>query len=371
MSADVELQNVSIAFGNFYAAKNVSVKIEEGEFFSFLGPSGCGKTTLLRAISGFLEPSKGKVLIDGQNMAGIGPNKRPTSLIFQNLALFPLMSVADNIAFSLEVRGFNKSFRRKRADELLDLVALSGQGDKKVHELSGGQRQRVAIARALAVEPEVLLLDEPLSALDLKLRQKMRTELREIQQRVGITFVYITHDQGEALTMSDRIAVMNEGELEQVGKCHEVYEAPRTPFVATFVGENNAFYGTLEKLDGDCAQVRSHGKTFRATVGRGADQKKHEMNTGDEVIMFVRPESLFIKNTENNLENDFSAHLKTIEFEGNRKNIYLKTNSGINIRFSVPSGIDIGELELNNNVTLAFSSHNAVVLPTGTLALDL
>ena len=212
MSAEVELQNVSIAFGNFYAAKNVNVKIGAGEFFSFLGPSGCGKTTLLRAVSGFLEPSEGKVLIDGQNMSGIGPNKRPTSLIFQNLALFPLMSVADNIAFSLEVRGHDKVKRRKRADELLDLVALNGQGDKKVHELSGGQKQRVAIARALAVEPKVLLLDEPLSALDLKLRQKMRTELRAIQQRVGITFIYITHDQGEALTMSDRVGVMHYGE---------------------------------------------------------------------------------------------------------------------------------------------------------------
>ena len=249
MSADVELQNVSVSFGDFYAAKNVSVKIEKGEFFSFLGPSGCGKTTLLRAISGFSEPSDGKILIGNQDMAGIGPNKRPTSLIFQNLALFPLMSVADNIAFSLEVRGTGKVQRRKRADELLELVALSGQGDKKVHELSGGQRQRVAIARALAIEPEVLLLDEPLSALDLKLRQKMRTELREIQKRVGITFIYITHDQGEALTMSDRIAVMNQGELEQIGSCHNVYESPRTPFVATFVGENNAFYGTVSAVD--------------------------------------------------------------------------------------------------------------------------
>ena len=156
MSADVELQNISVTFGNFYAAKNVDVKINEGEFFSFLGPSGCGKTTILRAISGFLDPSEGKVLIGGKDMGGIGPNKRPTSLIFQNLALFPLMSVAENIAFSLEVRGVDKIERRKRADELLELIALSGQGDKKVHELSGGQKQRVAIARALAIEPQVL-----------------------------------------------------------------------------------------------------------------------------------------------------------------------------------------------------------------------
>ena len=215
MSAGVELKDVSVTFGSFFAAKNVNVKIEGGEFFSFLGPSGCGKTTLLRAISGFQDPSKGQVLIDNKDMFGICPNKRPTSLIFQNLALFPLMTVAENIAFSLEVRGVSKSERMKRAGELLELIALEGQGDKKVHQLSGGQKQRVAIARALAVEPKVLLLDEPLSALDLKLRQRMRTELREIQKRVNITFIYITHDQGEALTMSDRIAVMNEGELEK------------------------------------------------------------------------------------------------------------------------------------------------------------
>ena len=178
-------------------------------------------------------------------MSGIGPNKRPTALIFQNLALFPLMSVSENIAFSLEVRGVSKEERKKRADELLELIALEGQGEKKVHQLSGGQKQRVAIARALAVEPKVLLLDEPLSALDLKLRQRMRTELREIQKRVNITFIYITHDQGEALTMSDRIAVMNEGELEQIGKCDEVYNNPLTPFVATFVGENNPLYLSL------------------------------------------------------------------------------------------------------------------------------
>ena len=370
MRADVELQNVSVTFGNFYAAKNVSVKINKGEFFSFLGPSGCGKTTLLRAISGFLHPSEGKVLIGGKDMAGIGPNKRPTSLIFQNLALFPLMSVADNIAFSLEVRGIYKTERRKRADELLELIALTGQGDKKVHELSGGQRQRVAIARALAIEPEVLLLDEPLSALDLKLRQKMRTELRAIQKRVGITFIYITHDQGEALTMSDRVAVMNEGELEQVGLSNDVYNFPHTPFVATFVGENNPFYGKVLSFEKDMVKVDFQGNNFIAKAGNISDQKNHDFKKGQEVIMFIRPESIFIKDGNNKLDNNFTAKLQTIEFEGNLKNIYLNLNSKMNVRFSVPNAVDTSSLSAEKEVELTFSSQKAVVLPKGSLAVD-
>ena len=370
MSADVELQNISVTFGSFFAAKNVSVKIEKGEFFSFLGPSGCGKTTLLRAISGFLDPSEGKVLIGGQDMAGIGPNKRPTSLIFQNLALFPLMSVSDNIAFSLEVRGVSKIKRKKRADELLELIALSGQGEKKVHELSGGQRQRVAIARALAIEPEVLLLDEPLSALDLKLRQKMRTELRAIQKRVGITFIYITHDQGEALTMSDRVAVMNEGELEQVGSCDDVYNLPNTPFVATFVGENNPFYAKVLSVEKNLVKIETQGNTFFASAGKINEQKNYSFSKGDDVLMFIRPESIFIKNENNTFDNTFTAKVNTVEFEGNLKNIYLKMNSEMDVRFSVPNAIDTNELVNNKEVKLTFSSKKAIVLPQGKLAVD-
>ena len=303
-------------------------------------------------------------------MSGIGPNKRPTSLIFQNLALFPLMSVADNIAFSLEVRGHDKASRRKRADELLDLVALNGQGDKKVHELSGGQKQRVAIARALAVEPKVLLLDEPLSALDLKLRQKMRTELRAIQQRVGITFIYITHDQGEALTMSDRVGVMNDGELEQVGTCYDVYEAPCTPFVATFVGENNAFFGKVEKVEGGNVKVQTGGSSFIGQAGLGLDNKNYKFKAGDEVIMFVRPEAISLKGNSKKAQNSFSAEVKTIEFEGNLKNIFLRSAEDVDIRFSVPSSSDTSGMEPSKNVSLSFSQDNAVVLPTGALALD-
>ena len=279
------------------------------------------------------------------------------------------MSVAENIAFSLEVRGVNKIERRKRADELLELIALSGQGDKKVHELSGGQKQRVAIARALAIEPQVLLLDEPLSALDLKLRQKMRTELRAIQKSVGITFIYITHDQGEALTMSDRVAVMNEGELEQVGQSNDVYNFPQTPFVATFVGENNAFHCKVISTEKDFVKVDFDGVHFFAKAG-GDNKKNHNFKKGQEVILFIRPESIFIRDKSNKFENNFSAKLKTIEFEGNLKNIYLNLNSKMDVRFSVPNAVDTSNLSLNKEVDLTFSSSKAVVLPSGPLAVD-
>ena len=206
MSGGVDLNGVSADFGSFRAVDKATVAIKPGEFFSFLGPSGCGKTTILRMISGFMMPSEGTIHIGGEDVRDIRPNKRPTVLIFQNLALFPLMPVWENIAFGLEVRGVDKPVRRARAEELLRLVDLPGAADKAISQLSGGQKQRVAIARALAVEPKVMLLDEPLSALDLKLRQHMRAELRAIQKRTNVTFIYITHDQGEALAMSDRVA---------------------------------------------------------------------------------------------------------------------------------------------------------------------
>ena len=370
MSADVELKDVSVTFGNFYAAKNVNVKINEGEFFSFLGPSGCGKTTLLRAVSGFLEPSSGQILINNQDMVGIGPNKRPTSLIFQNLALFPLMSVADNITFSLEVRGASKNVRQKKAEELLELIELSGQGDKKVHELSGGQRQRVAIARALAVEPDVLLLDEPLSALDLKLRQKMRTELRAIQKRVNITFIYITHDQGEALTMSDRVAVMNNGELEQIGKCDEVYNFPQTPFVATFVGENNSFLGKVKSISNNKVTININGIQLSANIGKDSNGNLYKLDMNDEIMLFARPESIYVKDQINNFDNEFNAKVNNIEFEGNLKNIYLSSSAGNNVKFSVPNAMDTSSIKIQENLNLTFDSNKAIALPKGVLAID-
>src|SRR5829696_4510412 len=262
MSEDVQLDRVCMNFGAFRAVDHVDVTIKAGEFFSFLGPSGCGKTTILRMISGFIEPTEGAVRIGGRDMRGIRPNQRPTALIFQNLALFPLMPVWENIAFGLEVRGVDKAKRRERAEELLRLVDLPGAADKTVGQLSGGQKQRVAIARALAVEPKVMLLDEPLSALDLKLRQHMRSELRAIQKRTNVTFIYITHDQGEALAMSDRVGIMSSGVLQQVGVPQEIYNRPTNGFVASFVGENNVFPGKVVSVDGQFARFETPSGTF-------------------------------------------------------------------------------------------------------------
>lgn len=284
----VTLDGVAITYpGGFTAVHPTDLHIQAGEFFSILGPSGCGKTTILRAVSGFIEPSDGRILIGGEDQRGMGPNSRPTALIFQNLALFPLMPVWENVAFGLEARGMSKRDRRERAMELINLVALDGHADKKPGELSGGQRQRVAIARALAVEPSVLLLDEPLSALDLKLRQHMRSELRAIQRKTGVTFIYITHDQGEALTMSDRIAVMNAGIIEQVGSSDDIYANPDTAFVADFVGETNKFSGRISMTEGGIARIETEEGNF---LGRNPKQ----LRPGDAAVLFVRPEQMSV-----------------------------------------------------------------------------
>lgn len=365
MSADVELNDVWIKFGDFVAARDVNITIQGGEFFSFLGPSGCGKTTILRAVSGFLAPSQGHVRIGGQDMAGIGPNKRPTALIFQNLALFPLMTVWENISFSLEVKGASKAERRKKADELLELIALPGQGDKFVNELSGGQRQRVAIARALAAEPQVLLLDEPLSALDLKLRQHMRTELRAIQQQVGITFIYITHDQGEALTMSDHVAVMSEGVIEQVADGTTVYDHPESAFVASFVGENNLFSGKVSKVSAGRATVETDVGNLTAATSINGDKLKR----GDDAYVFIRPESLKFANG-GNFDNTIKARIVQQEFEGNLWQVFLDAAQGKHIKMSmVNDGQSLGH-DSGAEVTLGFPSELAVALPQGPLAAE-
>lgn len=238
-------KDVSRHFGEVKAVDQVGLEIKDGEFFSMLGPSGSGKTTCLRMIAGFDRPTSGQIILYGQDVSNLPPYERPVNTVFQDYALFPHMTVEDNIAYGLMIKGMSKKDRLKSASEMLELVRLPGFGNRKPSQLSGGQRQRVALARALINHPKVLLLDEPLGALDLKLRQQMQVELKNIQREVGITFIFVTHDQEEALTMSDRIAVFNEGRIEQVGSPAEVYEHPATSFVAGFVGTSNLVSGEV------------------------------------------------------------------------------------------------------------------------------
>jgi spermidine/putrescine transport system ATP-binding protein len=361
MSAGVELDHLTVRFGHFTAVNDATLDIKGGEFFSFLGPSGCGKTTILRSVSGFLDPSEGKIRIGGQDMAGIGPNKRPTALIFQNLALFPLMTVADNITYGLRVRGVSKSERLRKADDLLNLIALPDQGKKLVGELSGGQKQRVAIARALAVEPQVLLLDEPLSALDLKLRQHMRNELRAIQQRVGITFIYITHDQGEALTMSDRIAVMSDGVIQQVAGGKDVYDNPETAFVASFVGENNPFTGKVTKAD-------AKGAVIETPVGPLRGRNPKGLKAGDRAIVFVRPEVL--KVGKGAADATLASEVLNVAFEGNATHIFMKGPAKKDITVTVGRHGSVDLPAQGQKATVSYDPALAIALPEGKMARE-
>lgn len=242
---DVELQNVTKKFGDFVAVDRISLQIYDGEFFSLLGPSGCGKTTTLRMIAGFEQPTEGEIFIAGQPTVGVSAYERNTNMVFQSYALFPHMTVAENVAFGLEMKRVPRAEITKRVAEALEMVRLPGMEDRRPKQLSGGQQQRIALARALINRPAVLLLDEPLGALDLKLRKEMQLELKELQHRVGITFIYVTHDQEEALTMSDRIAVMHQGQVLQVGMPTEIYERPNSRFVADFIGETNFLNGQV------------------------------------------------------------------------------------------------------------------------------
>ena len=253
----ITFENVTKRFGKLAAVDNVSLTVNEGEFFALLGPSGCGKTTLLRMLAGFETPTEGRILIDGQDISNVPPNKRPVNMVFQSYAVFPHMTVADNVAYGLKVDRVPKAERDQRVAEALELVQLGGLGERKPDQLSGGQRQRVALARALVKRPRVLLLDEPLSALDAKLREQMRTELCTLQEKVGITFIMVTHDQDEALALASRCAVMSKGVLQQVATPSDLYEFPNSRFVADFIGQVNLFEGVLAVDEPSHAVIKS------------------------------------------------------------------------------------------------------------------
>ncbi|MEM7237745.1 MAG: ABC transporter ATP-binding protein [Pseudomonadota bacterium] len=285
----VEVIGVNKVFGSgahtVTALHEVSFDIRDNEFFTLLGPSGCGKTTLLRLIAGFEQVTGGQIRLFGDEIASLPPNRRPINTVFQNYALFPHLTVAENVGFGLSMLGLPRRDIARRVERMLDLIQLSDLGGRKPSQLSGGQQQRIALARALAPEPKVLLLDEPLSALDLKLRQQMRVELKQIQQETGITFVFVTHDQEEALTMSDRIAVMSAGRLQQVGGAEEIYEAPTNRFVADFIGETNFIESEIVAVNGAATRVRLPGGIEIDAHGRGP-------SGGGRAHVSIRPERL-------------------------------------------------------------------------------
>jgi spermidine/putrescine transport system ATP-binding protein len=283
----VELRGVTKRFGDVVAVRDLDLDIAAGEFFTLLGPSGCGKTTTLRLVAGFEQPNEGSILIDGVDVAGLPAHRRPTNTVFQSYALFPHLSVGDNVAFGLKRKRVSRTETERRVGEELERVGLSGELNRRPNQLSGGQQQRVALARAVVNLPKVLLLDEPLGALDLKLRKGLQIELKRIQREVGITFVYVTHDQEEALTMSDRIAVMNDGIVEQVSEPEDVYERPRTTFVAGFIGVSNLMPGAVTSVNGDLASVR-------LDAGVEIEAERNGLGTGEACHAVVRPEKLRI-----------------------------------------------------------------------------
>ncbi len=289
----VEIDDVSKRFGDFAAVDQVSLRIRRGEFFSLLGPSGCGKTTLLRMIGGFETPTSGAIRIQGVDVTDRPPHRRPVNMVFQHYALFPHLTVADNIAFGFRYKGFPRSETGDRVARAVGLVRLSGFERRHPHQLSGGQRQRVALARALALEPEVLLLDEPLGALDQKLRKEVQVELKSLQRQLGITFVFVTHDQEEALTMSDRIAVMNGGRVEQMDAASEVFERPDTEFVANFMGASNFFEATVKGIaEGLLSVSLVHGG------GSVRVPPRPDLPAGRSVRFVVRPEKLDLRSRD-------------------------------------------------------------------------
>jgi spermidine/putrescine ABC transporter ATP-binding subunit len=280
----IAIDGVARSFGNVRAVDGVSLEIRDGEFFTLLGPSGCGKTTLLRMVAGFCELDQGRILFGERRIDTLPPHKRNTGMVFQNYAVFPNLTVGDNVAYGLRARGVARDEIVRRVEQVLQLVQLPGYGTRWPHQLSGGQLQRVAIARAVVIEPHVLLLDEPLSNLDAKLRVEMRSEIRHLQKTLGITVLYVTHDQEEALAMSDRIAVMRAGRVEQVGDPRAIYEQPATAFAATFVGSTNLLPGLIERRDGEIVEVRVGATPFRARATHG--------QAGDRVVLSIRPEGL-------------------------------------------------------------------------------
>ncbi len=360
MHADLQAEHVGKTYAGQPAVKDLSFTVERGSFFSILGPSGCGKTTLLRMIAGFLTPDAGQIHIGGKPMNGVPPNQRPVNMVFQHLALFPMMSVGENVGYGLARRGLSRADIATKVGAMLERVSLPGMQDKRVDQLSGGQRQRVAIARSLVLEPTLLLLDEPLGALDLKLREHMKVELKQLQAAFGTTFVYITHDQSEALVLSDHVAVMNAGSFEQVGTPQDLYYQPQTPFVAGFVGANN-------KLTGSTAAGAEAGSVAAVTTAQGLAMRARaagRIQPHQAVQAFVRPEAISLARDATELpamHTVYAGEVESLLFDGANSAVLLRESaSRTEFRIALPQTGRFADLRIGETVAFSFDPEQAV-----------
>ncbi|XGA80675.1 ABC transporter ATP-binding protein [Halomonas sp. CH40] len=354
---DLECTNLTRRFGDTLAVDDVSFSVPAGSFFSILGPSGCGKTTIMRMIAGFLEPSTGDIAIKGRSVLNAPPNKRPVNMVFQHLALFPMMNIEDNIGYGLRRAGNSNAEIAQKVDEVLDRIGLRGIGKRRTDELSGGQKQRVAIARCMVLEPDVLLLDEPLGALDLKLRERMKVELKSLQAAFDTTFVYITHDQSEALVMSDSIAVMNEGKFEQIGSGQDLYYRPQTSFVASFVGDSNAWCGKVLRVEGNTVELRTDTGLIMRAATKSATTK------GADVKIFVRPEAIRIGRCSDDLaqfDNRISGRVGSLLFNGAASRIIVTCDkSGGEVEVTLPQSGEFTDLQRGDFIHIGWAADQA------------
>ncbi|WP_331000635.1 ABC transporter ATP-binding protein [Clostridium guangxiense] len=356
----IQLLNVVKAFSSQKAVDNISASITKGEFLTLLGPSGCGKTTTLRMIAGFEEPTSGKILLDGEDVSNKNPYERDVNTVFQNYALFPHMNIFDNIAFGLKIKKFSKEKIREKVIEVLKLVELNGFEKRYPNKLSGGQKQRIAIARAIVNNPKVLLLDEPLGALDLKLRKQMQFELKHLQRKLGITFIYVTHDQEEALTMSDRIAVMNNGKIEQIGTPDEIYERPKTKFVADFIGDTNIFAGRVKENNG----IEARALIGDSEIVKIVDKKESiaKLKKDNSVYIAVRPERIKLSYDKNEFDNVMAGKIKERIFVGALNRTVVTLNSGREIIVNEPAADTFKIEKGKKEIFVCWKSEDGVVI---------
>ncbi len=364
---NVHLQSITFAYDSVTAVDHVELTVNEGEFFALLGPSGSGKTTLLRLIAGFLQPQEGSVMVGDRSLVNVPIYRRNIGFVFQNYALFPHMSVAKNVAFGLENQKLAKSEIDRRVAEVLDLVELGTMASRRPRELSGGQQQRVALARAIVTEPSVLLLDEPLAALDKKLRTQMQVELRELQQRLGITTIFVTHDQEEAMTLADRIAVMDRGRIVQVGPPRQVYEHPRSLFVCNFVGETNLFEGVVVAVGdavGDDAR-NGDGQMIVVEASGGhriAARTTSPVSVGETVAAAVRPEKVRLERSRSDAEIVLVGVIQHIAYVGTSQNYHVRLEDGTVAIVFEQSGLQAQPVSIGDSVWLTWSPSDTLIL---------